>query len=533
MGTHIEPVASEHGAPDEHTAHRPRHSGTPGGPLSALSSDVPAGLVVFLVALPLCLGIALASGAPLASGLVAGSIGGLVVPLISRSALSVSGPAAGLAAIVAAGVASWGFPTVCAATVVGGVLQLALGIVRAGVGVRFVPSTVVRGMLAAIGLLLILKQLPHAIGYDHEAFYSEEFAVAGEGNTFSLLARSFTAVEPGAIAISLGAIAVLLLHQKTAWRRVAWLPGALVATALGTLAAELLASVPAFALESRHLVRVPLDASTALTLVDPALFIRGETLGLGVILGLVASLESLLSLDAIDRLDPYVRRSDPNRELIAQGVANVLSGLVGGLPISTVIVRSSVNVNAGAKTRAAAFFHGAFLLGAVLFVAPLLNRVPLAVLASILLLTGYKLATPEVFRAMWRRGWRIFLPFAVTVVTVLFTDLLVGILVGVVVGLVLTLREGAKNAVIVRDERGARTIRFAKDLYFFHKPQLLAALEDVPAETRRIVVDKGAADFVSEDIREALGDFETYAARRGITFVVLGVARPSIMPPAH
>ena len=287
-------AASDHAeAPPARSSTAPRaariqRDDAPSSPLAALGSDVPAGLVVFLVALPLCLGVALASGAPLASGLIAGCIGGLVIPLISRSALSVSGPAAGLAAIVAAGVLQHGFPTVCAAAMVAGALQIALGLLRAGIVVAFVPSTVVRGMLAAIGLLLILKQIPHAIGYDHEAFWSEEFEVTGEGNTFSLLFRAFAAVQPGAIVISAGTILLLVLHERTRWRRLVWLPGALVATVLATVAAEFFATMPAFSLEDHHLVDVPLDAVGALSFVDASLFLRGETWSLGLIIGVVA-----------------------------------------------------------------------------------------------------------------------------------------------------------------------------------------------------------------------------------------------------
>lgn len=506
----------------------------PGSPLQELRHDVPAGVVVFLVALPLCLGVALASGAPLASGLVAGVIGGIVIPFISRSSLSVSGPAAGLAAIVASGVTHHGFELICGATMVAGLMQLTLGALRAGVIVSFIPSTVIRGMLTAIGLLLILKQVPHAVGYDHEAFDSNAFMVEGEGNTFSLFFHALSSIEIGAVIISIITIAIMLTQEKTRWKNVAWLPAALVVVVVATLVnAALGVWAPNLVLEARHLVDVPLDAASAISIVEFGVLGELQTWWLGLVLCMVASLESLLSLDAIDKLDPYKRRSDPNRELLAQGAANLLSGFLGGLPITSVIVRSSANLNSGGRTRAAAFIHGALLLSAVLFLAPWLRMVPLAALATILVLTGYKLAKPEIFLAMWRRGLRVFAPFAITIVAILFTDLLKGILVGIVVGIGLTIREAMRNALDIVDDDGVRTVRFTKDIYFFHKAALLDALEQAPASTKRLVVDKGAADFVAEDVREALEDFATLARSRGMELEIRGVPRASVMPGAH
>lgn len=499
-----------------------------------IARDLPAGLVVFLVALPLCLGVALASGAPLAAGLIAGCIGGLVVPLISRSALSVSGPAAGLAAIVATGVAEHGFATVCAATMIAGLFQLALGAFRAGFLTSFIPSTVIRGMLTAIGVMLVLKQFPHAIGYDFEAFDSDEFFVAGGGNTFSLLWRALTSLQWGAVVISVVSLAILLVHRNTPWKRVAWLPAPLVvvlaATGLG-LAYD--AWLPALTLEAQHRVDVPLDAATALAPITLAPFSEFATWRMGLVLGIVASLESLLSLEAIDRLDPDKRRSDPSRELLAQGTANLLSGAIGGLPVTSVIVRSSANVNAGGKTRAAAFIHGAFLLLSVVLLASTLRLIPLAALATLLVVTGMDLASPKGFVAMWRRGLRIFAPYFVTIVAIVLTDLLIGILVGGVVGIVFTLRESMRHFLTVEDRGGIRKISFSKDAYFFHKAQLLDALNQTPEGTKRIVVAKGSADFVSEDVREALQDFDAIAIRKGIVLELEGVQRPSLMPGAH
>ncbi len=500
-------------------------------PLRNVAFDLPAGLVTFLVALPLCLGVALASGAPLVAGLLAGVIGGMVVPLVSRSPLSVSGPAAGLAAIVAAGVVQvGGFQRFCLAVVLGGVMQLALGALRAGVIVSFIPSAVIRGMLSAIGLLLILKQTPHAIGYDAENFASESFMVEGEGNTFSLLGHALARLEWGAVLISLASLAILLVFERSAaLKRLKWLPGALVVVVTGTLLnAAFQAFEPMLGLARRHLVSVPAEGGPSallgeLRLPDFAALGDVRVWTLAATLAVVASLESLLSLDAVDRLDPFKRRSPPNRELVAQGLANVLSGLVGGLPITSVIVRSSANVNAGGRTQAAAFAHGALLLAAVLFAGAWLNRIPLAALATILVITGWKLASPRLFRAMFRLGPSQFVPFVATVGAILLTDLLVGIAIGIVVGLAFTLRTSMKGSFsTVRGPEGTVHIRFEKDVYFFHKASLFEALHATPAGTR-LVVDRGAADFVEHDVCEALHDFQIVARLRGVDVELRGI----------
>jgi hypothetical protein len=348
-------------------------------PLQHLRYDLPSGLVVFLVALPLCLGVALVSGAPPLAGLIAGCVGGIVVPLVSRAPLSVSGPAAGLAAIVLAAVEHHGFPVVCAATVLAGGLQIGLGLLRAGFVVSFVQSSVIRGMLAAIGILLILKQVPHAIGYDHENFAGESFEVAGEGNTFALFFHALSSLEWGAVLISVASLGVLWGWEAAGLKKkLPIVPAALVVVVLGAGLAFAYPSVLAgAALDRRHFVDVPEEGFGALvaslgTVAWQAL-LQPDTWILGAVLGIVASLESLLSLDAVDRLDPYKRRSDTNRELIAQGLGNTISGALGGLPITSVIVRSGANVDAGGRTQAATFTHGVLLLGAILALATVLS----------------------------------------------------------------------------------------------------------------------------------------------------------------
>ena len=514
----------------------PPGPGTNLSPLKNLKHDLPAGLVVFLVALPLCLGVALASGAPLVAGLIAGIVGGLLIPLISRAPLSVSGPAAGLAAIVASGIVKVGsFEKFCLAVVIGGVIQLALGALRAGVVVSFIPSSVIRGMLTAIGLLLILKQIPHAIGYDAENFASESFVVeGGQGNTFSFFAQALSRLEWGAVLISVASMAILITFERVKLlKKLTWLPGALIVVVAGTLMNIGFARfAPGLVLERRHLVEVPAEGGPSaffaeLHLPDFGGIMDARVWLLGGTIAIVASLESLLSLDAIDRLDPFRRRSAPNRELLAQGTANILSGLVGGLPVTSVIVRSSANVNAGGRTQAAAFTHGAFLLIAVVFAGMFLNLIPLSALATILVLTGFKLASPKLFRAMFKLGWTQFVPFLLTVVAILLTDLLVGIAIGIVIGLAFTIRTSMKGAFsMITESDGTRVLRFEKDIYFFHKAALLELLNAVPHGTR-LVVDRGGADFVEHDVREALHDFQLVASLRGVEVELRGVTAVS------
>jgi MFS superfamily sulfate permease-like transporter len=417
---------------------------------------------------------------------------------------------------------------------IAGLFQIVLGVLRAGVVTSFVPSTVIRGMLTAIGLMLVLKQVPHAVGYDHEAFDSDEFFVEGGGNTFTVLGHALSALDAGAVIISVAAALILFVHRKTAWKKIAWLPAPLVVVVVGTVIAAAYRTVaPDLTLGARHMVDVPLDAVGALSLPTLAPFREGSTWTLGLVLGIVATLESLLSLGAVDRLDPDKRHSDPNRELLAQGTANAVSGFLGGMPVTAVIVRSSANVNAGARTSLSAFLHGVLLLGSVLLMAPLLRQIPLAALATILVVTGIDLASPRAFVAMWKRGMRIFVPYFVTIVAILFTDLLIGILVGLAVGLAFTLRESMRHFLLVVDTAGVRTISFSKDAYFFHKAQVLQALHEAPEGTKKIVVDKARADFIAEDVREALADFEALAVARGIILELKGVPRASLMPGAH
>jgi MFS superfamily sulfate permease-like transporter len=485
-------------------------------PLKNLSFDVPAGLVVFLVALPLCLGIALASGAPLLSGLVAGVVGGLIIPLVSRSPLSVCGPAAGLATIVLAGIQKVGtFEAFMVAVVIAGALQVLLGLSKAGRLVAFMPSSVIKGMLAAIGVLLILKQLPHALGLP--------------GGKLALPSEGLAGIERGALLIGVVSLVLLVAWDKVRPKKLSLLPGALVVVVIATLLNELFLRVsPGLSLEQGFLVTIPLDGPASLLSQlrspDWSVLRNPDTWMLGLTLGVVASLETLLSLEAVDKLDPFQRRTPLNRELVAQGLGNAVSGLMGGLPVTSVIVRSSANVNAGARTRASTMVHGALLLVAVLLAAGLLNRIPLASLAAILLVTGYKLAKPALFREMQQLGASQLVPFVATVGAILVTDLLRGIFVGVVVSVAFALRNAARTPYTLERQGERFVISLKRDVYFFNKASLLKALEGIP-EGARVVVDGSRSDFIDHDIVEALGNYGSTASRRNIQLEVREVRR--------
>ncbi|WP_437809651.1 SulP family inorganic anion transporter [Sorangium sp. So ce1078] len=489
-----------------------------------LKYDIPSGVVVFLVALPLCLGIALASGAPLLSGIVAGIVGGLVIPLVSRAQLSVSGPAAGLAAIVLAGITSLqSFQAFALAVVIGGVLQLALGVLKAGAISHFFPSSVIKGMLAAIGVLLILKQLPHAVGFDKDNFASESFKAEG-GNTFTMLAQAPQAIEWGAFLISAVCLAILVGWEKSRLAKISWLPAPLVAVLVAVLGNELFkVAVPSLALEQKHLVTLPTgDLWSALQLPDWSAITRPEVWVLGVTLAIVASLETLLNLEAVDRIDPWHRKSPPNRELVAQGLANMVSGFAGGLPVTSVIVRSSANTNAGARTRVSAFTHGALLLLAVVFAAGLLSHIPLACLATILLVTGYKLAKPKIFAEMHKLGWNHFVPFVVTIAAIVLTDLLKGIAIGLAVGVLFVLKTQMSRVFDVIHEGARVTIRFNKAAYFFTQGKLVALFDRLPSDTH-VVVDAQGASYIDHDVAELIRRFQQSAPRRNIHVEVRGL----------
>lgn len=505
---------------------------------SHLKNDIPSGVVVFLVALPLCLGIALASkgevvSAPLFSGLLAGIIGGLVVPLISRSPLSVSGPAAGLIAIVITGMDSLGsWEAFLVAVFLGGLLQIALGLFKAGAVAYFFPNSVIKGMLAAIGLILIRKQLPHALGIDTEAVDLRFHLVETHGTFVDAIAN----MEVGAFVISLISLAILILWENKFFKKLYWLPGALVVVIIGIIINQFFMAVGSpFALAGGaegHLVNLP----EALVEKGPAGFIEQlrfpdfSALGntqvyvVALTIGLVASVETLLSVEAVDKLDPHKRQTPLNRELIAQGTANTIAGLIGGLPITAVIVRSSANVNSGGQTRMSALLHGAFLFISVISIAFLLNMIPLASLAAILLLIGYKLARPALWKLLYKRGMNEFIPFAVTVVAVLATDLLKGIAIGTAVGIFFIIRANFRTAIKVTTTDDKIEIKFAKDVSFLNKAELSKALNAIHSG-KTVIIDGSKAEFIDNDIREILYEFHVRADDEGIPLEFRGVGK--------
>jgi MFS superfamily sulfate permease-like transporter len=492
-----------------------------------LRSDVSAGLVVFLVALPLCLGIALASGAPLFAGILAGIVGGTVVALLSGSEVSVSGPAAGLAVIVATAIQQLGsFPVFQTAIVLAGVMQLVFGAMRFGSVANYVPSSVLKGMLAGIGLVILLKQIPHAVGRDNDYEGDFSFFEKAGDNTFTDIIKALYASNWEAILIS-GSCLALLLVWDSRWmkefRFTKIFPGALAAVILGTAMNEgFRAMFPDFYLraEDGHLVSLPVINGFSgfvglFSFPEFSALMRQDVWITAITIAVVASLETLLSLEAADKLDPYKRVSSPNRELFAQGTGNFCSGLIGGLPITSVVVRTSANIYAGGRTRMSAFFHGLLLLVAVLAIPYWLNRVPLSCLAAILMLVGYKLSNPKLFKRMWAAGYAQFLPFVVTVAGVVLIDLLKGVLLGLAVGLFFVLRSNHHQAVTVVNDDNLYLLRFNKDMSFLNKADLKFRLSAIP-DGAHLLIDGHNATFVDTDIDDVIADFLENARHRRI-----------------
>ncbi len=502
----------------------PKHLTWPS--LASAGRDIPAGIVVFLVALPLCLGIALASGAPLFSGVIAGMVAGLVVSLFSGSELSVSGPAAGLAVVVLAAIQSLGFEAFALALVLSGVLQIAFGFLRAGVIGDYIPNSVIKGMLAAIGVVSILKHQPHALGDDHDFEGDDAFHQPDGKNTFSEILEALSRLSPGAILITLCCIALLLFWETPLRKRLRWtsaIPGPLVCVLLGTGLNELYGAVaPGWKLtaENDHLVKLPVMNSLgeflgAFRLPAFGQIGRLEVWVTAVTIALVGSVETLLCIEATDKLDPEKRISDTDRELRAQGVGNILSGLIGGLPITSVIVRSSANVYAGARTRLSAFVHGLLMLVAALLLAGMLNHVPLSALASILLLVGYKLSSLKIIKEMWAQGRSQFIPFGVTVVAIVFTDLLKGNGIGLLTSVFFVIRSNHHAAITLVHQDSDWLVRFNKDVSFIHKAELKRRLSEIP-DRANAIIDGNKALYIDHDIYDTLKEFETAASYRGI-----------------
>ena len=491
---------------------------------SNLSKDLVAGLVVFLVALPLCLGVALASNAPPISGLIAGILGGIVVGILSGSHTSVSGPAAGLTAVVAVQIANLGsFEAFLVAVILAGALQVILGIARAGFIASFIPVSVIKGLLAAIGVILILKQIPHLVGFDADPMGDKAFLQPDGENTFTELLRSLSFVHPGAMLIGLLSIATIVAWDKIKFLKKLPVPAPLVVVILGVAVSQFFKSIGGMWLvEPSHLVAVPVTGGPVEFMQTALIFPKWETLGNSAVyfsaftIAIVASIETLLNIEAVDKIDPKQRLTPPNRELVSQGLGNMLAGLIGGLPMTSVIVRSSVNIGAKAETKISAIFHGVLLLGCVVFMPGILNMIPLSALAAILLMTGLKLASPKLIKQMWGEGKKQFLPFIITVLAIVFTDLLIGVLIGLAVAIGFVLHNNARRPLRRIMEKHATGdvmhIILANQVSFLSR----ASLEDVLRDTPRgghVLLDAENTDYIDPDVLDLITDFRDTASK--------------------
>ncbi|MFM7024293.1 MAG: SulP family inorganic anion transporter [Flavobacteriales bacterium] len=524
--------------------------------LAHIKNDIPSGLVVFLVALPLCLGIALASGAPLFSGIIAGIIGGLVIGSLSGSHTSVSGPAAGLIAIVVPAIKDLGsFEIFLVAVVLAGVLQLIFGLVKAGILSLYIPSSVIKGMLAAIGILLILKQTPHLLGVDKDAFGEEEFVQSDGNTTFSYLLEAIEQVHWGGLMAGAVAFAILIVWNSKAIQHnkvLKQIPSALLAVIAATLINVLYKSFfPELIISGNHLVQLPFfndmeGFKKLFTFPDFSALGNLDVYIVGVTIAIVASLESLLSLEAADKLDPLNRKSPQNRELMAQGAGNIFSGLIGGLPLTAVIVRSSANISAGAKTKTSAIIHGILLLMAALVLSPILNQIPLAALAAILILIGYKLAKTSLFVSQYKLGWDQFIPFLVTVIAILFSDLLIGIGIGLAVGLLFILKTNLSKLYIIVKEKYRIVyissqepnqhkkikIKLSEHVSFLNKAALFSKLNELPSHSK-VIIDGSNSHSIDYDVLEMIYSFKKQAREKSISLTLENIPELGIQQDLH
>lgn len=501
------------------------------GLFSNLKGDLSAGLVVFLIAVPLCLGIALASGAPLYAGMIAGMVGGIVVGTLSKSAVSVSGPAAGLTAIVLTAIGKLGvFELFLLSVVIGGVLQFLLGCLKAGAIANYFPSNVIKGMLTAIGIIIILKQIPHAFGYDRNSEGDFTFIQADGDNTFSALLNSINHIHLGATLITLVSISILLFWGR--WKMMRTVPGALVAVVVGVLLNEFFIFSGSFLqLRQEHLVNLPVAADFSsfleqFTHPDFKGIANKEVWITGITIAIVASIETLLNIEATDKLDPLKRYTPPSHELKAQGIGNIISGLLGGLPITSVIVRSSANIHTGGRTKLSTIIHGVLLLVCAALIPGLLNKIPLATLAAVLLVTGYKLCKISVFKEMWANGKYQWIPFAVTVVAIVSTDLLVGVGLGMAASVFAILRGNMKAPYFFHKaayhEGDIIRLELAQEVSFLNKASILLTLEALP-ENSTVIIDASKTVYIDFDVLEILKEFiNVKAPQNKIRVVLLG-----------
>jgi len=508
-----------------------RHSNKTAGKslFSHIGDDLPASIVVFFVAVPLCLGIALASGAPLFSGIIAGIVGGIVVGVISNSSLGVSGPAAGLTVIVLVAIEKLGgLEVFLLSVVIAGVIQILLGILKAGIIGYYFPSAVIKGMLSAIGIIIIMKQLPHALGYDADYEGDLSFVQADGQNTFSELINMLDAITPGAIVVCILSMAILLLWDSYVSRKhplSKLIQGPLIVVVAGIIYQSLTTLYfPGMSLGAKQLVNVPVADSvdgflSQFTTPDFSYLMHTDVWVTGFTIAVVASLETLLSVEATDKLDPQKRVTNTNRELIAQGSGNIISGLIGGLPLTQVILRSSANIQSGGKTKLSTIIHGFLLLVCVITIPFFLNLIPLASLAAILFVVGFKLANPSIFREMYSIGWSQFLPFATTVVGVVLTDLLTGIALGTGVSVIILLRNSYRNSHFLhREDRNGDTLvkmTLAEEVFFLNKGAIINALNRIK-EGSHVTIDMSKSVHIDRDVLEVIADFKKQAVGRSI-----------------
>jgi MFS superfamily sulfate permease-like transporter len=503
-----------------------------------LKKDIPASIVVFLVALPLCLGIALASGAPLFAGLLTGIIGGVVVGIFSGSQLSVAGPAAGLTVIVLNAITKLGsYETFLLAIMIAGALQILLGIIKAGTIANYFPSPVIEGMLAAIGIILIMKQFPHAVGYDKDFEGDEGFSEAGEGNnTFSGILSALGKINYGAAIIA--GVSLLLMIYWPKFKKAAMVPAPLLVVLAGVGLSALFAGTE-LALQEKQMVSIPMVKSSSeffslFKSPNFAAITNKEVWITAFTIAIVASLETLLSLEAVDKIDPIKRISPTNRELVAQGAGNLVSGLLGGLPMTAVIVRSSANVNAGARTKVSAITHGLMLLLSLLFIPSLINQIPLSCLAAILLMTGYKLARISLFKHMWVKGLDQFIPFVVTIIAVVLTDLLIGVGIGMLVGIFYILRTNLRNPyfyqITTKGDKKTITLRLAEEVSFLNKAAIQVTLTSLPKGSD-VIIDGSNSRFIDSDVLEIINNYKHNAYTKGIIVQLVDIKEKYDVPP--
>ncbi|SFN49088.1 Sulfate permease, MFS superfamily [Bizionia echini] len=494
-----------------------------------IKNDLPASIVVFFVALPLCLGIALASGAPLFSGLIAGIVGGIVVGSLSGSKIGVSGPAAGLAAIVLTAIGTLGgYENFLVAVVLGGAIQLIFGILKAGIIGYYFPSSVIKGMLTGIGIIIILKQIPNFFGYDEASAWDLEFFEIDGGNTFSELFTMLSNIHPGAALIGIVSLFLLVFWEKILSKKsklFELIQGPFVVVVLGIIFYTVVQGSDILSIGKNHMVSVPIpenasDFLNQFSFPNFSVITNVDIWVTAFTIALVASLETLLCVEASDKLDPNKNVTPTNRELLAQGTGNMISGLIGGLPITQVIVRSSANIQSGGKSKLSTILHGFMLLISVVLIPKLLNMIPLSVLAAILLLVGYKLAKPGLFKEMYHLGWKQWVPFIVTVLGIVFTDLLFGIGLGLMVGIVVILLKSYQNSHFLHIEdksNGKHKIKMtlAEEVTFFNKGAILNELDSLPRDTY-LELDLIKTRYLDHDIVEILEDFLHKAKERNI-----------------